>query len=49
MERGGVHVQMTMTTTMRPGERNTQQPTASSGRTQRAIEWERDGGEGSRQ
>ncbi len=49
MERGGVHVQMTMTTTMRPGERNTQQLTASSGRTQRAIEWERDGGEGSRQ
>ena len=44
VERGGAHVQMTMTTTMRPGEKNTQQPTTSSGR---AIEGERDGGVGS--
>ncbi len=49
MEREGAHVQMTMTAMMRPGEKNTQQPTLSSGRTQRAIEGERDGGEGSRQ
>ncbi len=44
---GGAHVQLRMTTTMRPGAKNTQQPTISSGKMGRLIEGESNSGGGS--